>query len=84
MSLLDKLDKFKKKVVQEEISPELKKIQKKVKISERLIEIEKLPSRFLSGICAILDVKGYGDMRKKKLLDTLIDIFNNERGKISK
>jgi len=66
-----------KKEVQEEkkVSPDIKKSH-----PERMI-VEKIPSRFLSGICAILGVKGYGNMSKDKLIDTLIMIFKNEREK---
>ena len=78
--------KFQKKVeIQEEKKPEIKKISPEVRLIEPKItkefEVEKIPSRFLSGICAILNVKGYGLMSKQKLLDTLINIFDNERKK---
>lgn len=70
MSLLDKLDKFKKKVVQEEISPEVKKI------SERLIDLPLIPSAKLNLIkflYPLLTRKSTTNKLKKSMKKAIIE-----------
>lgn len=55
------------------------KPKKDIKIWVKVPIGAKSPSRLLSGLCAEFGVKGYNNMRKPELFDSIIDYIKNEK-----